>query len=137
MTARKLRASYLREFPACQYEEAAGRYADFGRHIHSKVCVDHIWPRGRKCSDTFTNYMTSGPGAHDWKHHNLTVSRICAMWFKWDLSRRTGERHHFDLDALRAAAGFWIPGWVENKMNTVPLPEWCVEMGWALIEGCG
>jgi len=63
------------------------------------------------------------------------------MWFKWDLARRLletdeTELRHFDQDALRAASGFWVPGWVENKLNAVDLPDWCYRMGSALLEGC-
>jgi len=90
---------------------------------------------------TRSNYLTVSPAAHDWAHRNLTVSRISAMWFKWDLARRLletdeTELRHFDQDALRAASGFWVPGWVENKLNAVDLPDWCYRMGSALLEGC-
>ena len=122
-------ADYLTEFPDCQLTEAIGQYVNFGHHIHDQNCVHHIWGRRGK-HEHWSNYATVSPAAHDWAHRNSVVARISLMRFKMVLG---GD--HFDLDVLRAASGFIIPGWVHNKLMTVELPSWCAEMGFDLLEG--
>ena len=75
------------------------------------------------------------PSAHTWKHANSVVARIAITWFKHDLAKRTGDwEKHFDRDALRAAAGMDVVGWVEAKLDTVDLPAWAEEMAMDFLE---
>lgn len=73
--------------------------------------------------------------AHDWKHRNSVIARIAISHFKWKLSLSTGDSSHFDLDALKGISGKHVIGWVEMKMETDVLPEWCRKMAVALVEG--
>jgi hypothetical protein len=129
-----LRKAYLREYPECQYSAAIGRYVAFGTHVHSTLAIEHIWNRKGPKSEHWSNYATVCPAAHDWKHENSIAARIGIMWLKHDLAARTGKQEHFDLDALREASGFWIPGWIESKVLSGDLPEWAEELGRDLLE---
>jgi hypothetical protein len=63
------------------------------------------------------------------------IARIAISHFKWKLSLSTGDSSHFDLDALKGISGKHVIGWVEMKMETDVLPEWCRKMAVALVEG--
>lgn len=99
------------------------------------LCVEHIWNRKGPASEHWSNYATVGEVAHRWKHRCSVEARIGISWFKWNLAKETGDWRHFDLEALKAASGFYVPGWIETKLETVELPAWCWQMGKELVEG--
>jgi hypothetical protein len=79
--------------------------------------------------------MTPG-GPHDWKHDNSVEARIVITAFKFDLYLATKDERHFDIEALRAASGVYVPGWVEVKLETQGhrLPEYVLRIGQDFIE---
>lgn len=124
----KHRAKYLAEYPRCQYTQAVGRYVPFSSS--GTVCIEHIWNRRCKASESWSNYATVCPAAHRWKHDCSVIARIAIMWFKMTLG---GE--HFNMETLREASGFYVPGWVEVQLETRPdLPKWCWDMGREIME---
>jgi hypothetical protein len=134
MGTAELRKAYLRENPECQYSIAIGRYVSFGTHLHSALCIEHIWNRKGPASEHWSNYATVCPAAHDWKHDNSVEARIGILWLKHDLAKKTGDERHFDLEALRAASGLWVPGWIEAKVESGKLSRWAEELGRDLLE---
>jgi hypothetical protein len=130
----ELRKAYLRDYPECQYSIAIGRYVSFRGHVHSALAIEHIWNRKGPHSEHWSNYATVCPAAHDWKHARSVEARIGILWYKHELAVQSGDERHFDLEALRSAAGLWVPGWIEAKVESGTLPPWAEELGRDLLE---
>ena len=128
---RLLRRNYLRDFPRCQYTVACGAHVSFGSHPATETCVEHIWNRRGPGSEHWSNYASVCPAAHDWKHANSVEGRVAIMHYKMFLARQTGDADHFDINAINAAAGKNVAGWVESKMDS--LPEWCKDKALLLL----
>jgi len=96
--------------------------------------VEHIWNRRGPKSEHPSNYASVSRPAHEWKHKFSVQGRIAISHFKWKLSLSTGDPSHFDLDALRDLSGRHVIGWVEMKLETDVLPDWCEKMARELIE---
>lgn len=132
----QMRANYLKEFPRCQYTMAVGHVVLFrnsGMFDPASLCVEHIWNRKGDLSEHVSNYASVMPVPHEWKHANSVLARIAITEFKVQLDEIEGGNRHFDIDALREIAGFDVPGWVENKMQSYAMPRWCFNMGEKVI----
>lgn len=131
----RLRAEYLEANPYCQLSLVVDGRATFPDHFGGRLCVHHICGRG-KGAETWANYATVAPDAHEWAHGDCSVqARICLLWFKWQLSQRVDLRH-WDQDALQQVFGKRPVGWVEARLfsETECLPRWVREMGRELVE---
>ncbi len=129
---RELRASYLDEFPECQYTKALGRYVRFPDHFGNQVSCEHLFGRGRY-SEHWTNYATVLPGPHEFKHENSRICQVAMLWSKQRLSKTLSDPRHFDPDVLRKITGKNIVGWVEVQVE-VGLPSWCEDMARDFLE---
>lgn len=135
MSAKSDRAEYLEEYPECQYTACCGHYVDFPLRVpRENLCIEHIWNRRGRKSECWSNYATVSPEAHTWKHADSVSARIAISWYKMRLWKETGDERHWNLYDLREASGFYVPGWVESKLDTVDLPTWVWEMGADLLE---
>lgn len=126
-----LRREYLALFPNCQYMLALEGVAEVSPA--GPKCVEHIFNRHGSKSEHFSNYATVGPAAHRWKHANSVEARISILFYKRELARQLQDERLFDLEAIRAASGYWLPGWVEKVFHD-GLPEPVQEMARLLME---
>lgn len=134
------RREYLEEFPECQYSEAFRGHEPWAFIRRGPVCVEHLWGRNGPASEHWSNYATVWNGGlggpHRWKEDNPVAARIVMVSFKFDLMLETGDARHFDLEVLKSCAGYYIPGWVEQKMSEHGdrLPEFVVDAGRSFLE---
>mgnify|MGYP003427398229 FL=1 len=134
-----LRREYLEEFPECQYSAALKGNEQWPFIRRGPVCVEHIWNRKGPDSEHWSNYATvwNVPGGpHAWKEQHSIEGRIVITAFKYDLMLETGDERHFDLEVLKKCSGYYIPSWVEWKMQEYGdrLPEFVVEAGQSFLE---
>ena len=114
-----LRRSYYETYHVCQYGTALRGYKGAPRCSPAALlCVEHIWNRKGPHSEHWSNYALVCPTCHTWKHANSVEARVAISALKLQLSDI--DRRHFDRDALRLAAGFDVPGWVDNKSGSLP-----------------
>jgi len=144
MDAKTQRATYLTDWPQCQYSQAVGRYVDAWawqglrrprRRLIVATEVEHIWNRHGAASEHPSNYASVCRPLHQWKHANSVVARIAITHFKWELAKKSGDESHFDRQALRHIAGRDVLGWIEAKLATDVLPDWCAEKAMDILEG--
>lgn len=138
---RRIREEYLEEYPNCQYTAAIPEQPwGIRTRKGDQVCVEHIWNRKGPMSEHWSNYATVWNGGlggpHRWKEDHLVEARIVITAFKFDLMLRSGDARHFDLEALKECSGYWIPGWVEQKLSEYGdrLPEWVIDSGRSFLE---
>ena len=118
-----LRRSYYDRHHVCQYGVALRGYKEAPRcGTAALLCVEHIWNRKGPFSEHWSNYALVCPTCHGWKHENSVVARVAISALKLQLL--DVDRRHFDREALRLAAGFDVPGWVENKSAELPKFFW-------------
>jgi hypothetical protein len=147
-SSESLRSEYLSEWPHCQYSLAVGLRENMwaqqglrrprGTFKSSTVPateIEHIWNRHGHKSEHRSNYASVSRPAHTWKHKFSVKARIAICHYKWKLSLSTKDTSHFDLDALKDISGRNVIGWVEMKLDTDVLPDWCHTLGKELIEG--
>lgn len=130
---RSSRDAYRMRYPHCQYTLAVGGRVHFPAHFGNWLELEHIWGRGRH-GEHWSNYAMASPGAHLWKHGNLAVARVAIMAYKHQLAWATNDWRHFDLQALSAASGCNIRGWLECQIGRGILPEWCEELAKRLLK---
>lgn len=130
MTPKQKRDEYLALHCHDQLTPLIEQYVKLPRHVHSELCVHHVFGRG-KYGEHWTNYVTVGPAAHDWCHAESVAGRMLCLWLKWKLSEH--DERHLDLDVLKAVSGYHVVGWVEMKLDCVP--AWCRSYGEEFLEG--
>ena len=127
---RNLRAEYLAHHPLCEYTLAAAGDIDFFAHAGlggswryqkrpQATEIDHIFGRRGKEEDVehASNYIATHTIPHKWKTDNDRDGRILAIWWKL-------QTDDLDVERVSRVFGQNVLGWVDNKLNTVELPEW-------------
>lgn len=121
---KRRRAEYLSRYPDCQYSQQLSGILGIYPRRGELCCVEHIFNRHGEHSEHWSNYASTTHMIHLWKHENDTAGRIAILAFKKRLAQQEGDERHYDLQALKRASGFVIPGWAEIKLEQ-GLPAWC------------
>ncbi len=83
------------------------------------MCVDHIWHRSGAGSEHWSNYATICDAIHPWKTDWPLPGQVAITLAKFKLAIATGDRRHFDLEALARAMGKPdLAGWLSVQMTT-------------------